>query len=219
MENFNLEKHWNDFRDNRLVVACPTELLATEFLTYCQDRGIAWCSGNSLLLHINWGYKEQTAYMHSHGMSYGDIQYYEENKYTIVEFTGFNIQNETKPRYIISDVSSIKIVNDNTNETVLEITRPTSDLDVKNMSVNLSNDEAEMLADSMYQEYMKSKVPTITTKEIIEVIYHGKETIVLIKTGGKYYKGISRCHYQDTYDKEIGFNWAYFWARKKQQLS
>ena len=54
-----------------------------------------------------------------------------------------------------------------------------------------------------------------TTKEIIEVIYHDKETIVLIKADGRYYKGVVKCHYQDTYDKEEGFKRAYAIAREK----
>jgi len=58
--------------------------------------------------------------------------------------------------------------------------------------------------------------PTTTTKETIEVIYHRKETIALIKTGGKYYKGVSRCHAEDTYDKELGFKIAYERARVNQ---
>jgi len=58
--------------------------------------------------------------------------------------------------------------------------------------------------------------PTTTTREIIEVIYHRSETIVLIKTLGKHYKGISRCDPLDTYSKEFGFTVAYERARENQ---
>jgi len=59
--------------------------------------------------------------------------------------------------------------------------------------------------------------PTETTKESIEVIYHRSETIVLIKTGGKHYRGVSRCHVEDTYNKEVGFGIALERAREKQK--
>jgi len=61
-----------------------------------------------------------------------------------------------------------------------------------------------------------SKFPTETTKETIEVIYHRSETIVIIKTGGKHYRGVSRCHIEDTYNKEVGFGIALERAREKQ---
>jgi len=63
--------------------------------------------------------------------------------------------------------------------------------------------------------HKKPKSKTIIIKEFIEVIYHGKETIVLIKTEGRYYKGVVKCHYQDIYDKEEGFKKAYAIAREK----
>jgi hypothetical protein len=55
-----------------------------------------------------------------------------------------------------------------------------------------------------------------TTKETIEVIYHGKETIVLIKDCKHYYKGVANCYYQDTYNKDVGFGIALERAREKQ---
>jgi len=58
--------------------------------------------------------------------------------------------------------------------------------------------------------------PTTTYREIIEVIYHRSETIVLIKTVGKHYKGKSRCDPLDTYSKEFGFTVAYERARENQ---
>jgi len=58
--------------------------------------------------------------------------------------------------------------------------------------------------------------PITTSKEFIEVIYHRSETIVIIKTGGKHYRGVSRCHVEDTYNKEVGFGIALERAREKQ---
>ena len=59
--------------------------------------------------------------------------------------------------------------------------------------------------------------PTTTTKETIEVIYHKRETIVLLKSGGKHYKGVVKCHVNDTYNKEQGFVLAYNIARDNQE--
>jgi hypothetical protein len=64
--------------------------------------------------------------------------------------------------------------------------------------------------------HTRTNIPIVTIKEIIEVIYHGKETIVLIKTEGKYYKGVCSCNYQDVYNKEFGFRIAYDRARVSQ---
>ena len=43
------------------------------------------------------------------------------------------------------------------------------------------------------------------TKENIEVIYNGNETIVIIRYGKRFYEGLAKCSSEDTYDKEIGF--------------
>ena len=59
--------------------------------------------------------------------------------------------------------------------------------------------------------------PTTTTKETIEIIYHKRETIVLLKSGCKHYKGVVKCHVNDTYNKEQGFVLAYNIARDNQE--
>jgi len=210
MEQFKLEKHWNDFINNKLVINCPTQKLANEFHDYCKAQNITWSSHS---IENNYWSDENTCYRHQKSLTFSDIKHYENENYTVVEFQG--IENKT-PKYVIGDVVNIKIINYNTNEDLLNINRPTREMNIKNMSVTLSKDELEILADSMYQEYIKSKIPTTTTKETIEVIYHGKETIVLIKSDGRYYKGVASCHYQDTYDKEHGFIVAYQRARENQ---
>jgi len=179
MEKFNLEKHWNDFLNNNIMINCKTRELAKIFLNYCHIQGLKWYSGKSLLDKDNWSeYKKGTHYIYDRdaygdndGLLYGMSQP-EDN---LIEFMGFN------------------------------------------QDVILSKEESKILSDNMYQEYKKDKIPTTITKETIEVIYHNKETIVLIKADGRYYKGVASCHYQDIYDKEQGFMVAYQRARENQK--
>jgi len=154
MEIFDIEKHWDDFKNNKLVVNCPTQELANEFHDYCSKQNITWF-GHSI--KNNYWSDESTCYRHQTSLTFADIEHYENEHYTIVEFQG------------------------------------------------LSKDKIKI----------EIKIPTETSKEIIKVIYHNKETIVLIKSDGRYYKGVVSCHYQDTYDKEIGFQRAYEIAREK----
>jgi len=167
MEKFNLEKHWDDFQNSRLIVNCKTEDLAKEFLNYCQSKDFNWAFNRPTEINYWDKYKENTFYGGSDNhLWYNDISDYDHyfsERYTLVEFKGF-VQNDLKIK-------------------------------------------------------TESNVPKETTKEIIEVIYHRKETIVLIKTNGKYYKGLSRCHNEDTYDKEQGFMIAYQRAKENQQKS
>ena len=197
MEKFNLEKHWTKFKRDELVINCKTEELARELLTYCHGEGMTWITGIELTKN-NWTiYREGTCYYcFGNEMQYGSLGYSQEYNHNMVEFDGFN----PKPKqYIISDVTSIKLVNDKTDEVVLEINRLTSALDIRSMSVDLTKEESETLTKHL-------SIPTTTTREIIEVIYHRSETIVLIKTVGKHYKGVSRCDPLDTYSKEF---WIY----------
>lgn len=91
MEQFNLEKHWNDFLNGKLVVNCKTEELANEFLEYCHLQGITWCTGKYLISHNNWdNYNEETCYINDCGFSFSNVDYYKSNNYTIVEFNGLN---------------------------------------------------------------------------------------------------------------------------------
>ena len=62
-----------------------------------------------------------------------------------------------------------------------------------------------------------SKFPTATTEETIKVIYHRRETIVLLKSNGKHYRGVSKCSSLDTYNKEEGFLLALSRARENQK--
>ena len=159
MEQFSIAKHWDEFMNERLVVNCKTKRVSDLFLKYCSLEGIQWGSGCKLTTRDYWdSYDSEICYSHCNGMSISSRSYYEEEKYKIVEFTGFNIEVKSKLNY-----------------------------------------------------------PTTTTKENIEVIYHKRETIVLLNADSKHYKGVSRCNYQDTYDKNIGFVVAYERARENQK--
>ncbi|HEY8889809.1 MAG TPA: hypothetical protein VIM70_06105 [Clostridium sp.] len=157
MEQFKLDKHWDDFKLGKLVINCKTEQLVDEFAKYCYDKGMKWGSGASLIELTYWTeFGSELCYSYHNGMSNCQLDYYKEEGYKIVEFNGFNTK-------------------------------------------------------------LKRNSQKITTKEIIEVIYHGKETIVLLKSGGKHYKGVVKLHYNDTYNKEQGFVLAYNIAREKQE--
>lgn len=49
----------------------------------------------------------------------------------------------------------------------------------------------------------------------IKIIYHNNETIVIIKNGKKYFKGVAKCNPEDTYDKEFGYLLAHTRAKAK----
>jgi len=243
MEKFNVEKHWDDFNEGKLVVNCPTEELANEFLRYCHNQNKQW-SIESLLCHNNWNtYEEQTCYCSRNPtMEYSSIKYWERNNFKIIEFQGFDIQNKTIAEIgdtiVLSNGLKMKLVMEKDREDycrTIDVNSGkvcTTDIDLETLNgfvVGASTwgsgcDEYDIVEiiknvkDTGKIENVKNKVsiPTTTTKEIIEVIYHRKETIVLIKTNGKYYKGVSRCHNEDTYDKEQGFIVAYQRARENQ---
>lgn len=93
MENFNLEKHWCSFVSNKIVVNCPSEELAVEFLTYCHNQNMKWFSSDSLL-YTKWDEcgKNICYEYEDDSMTWAEIDFYrdlEKNK-TIVVFKGFN---------------------------------------------------------------------------------------------------------------------------------
>ena len=162
MEHFIIKKHWDEFMNGRLAVYCKTKRISDLFLKYCNLEGMIWGSGAKLIERDYWnGYGSEVCYSYCNGMSISSRLYYEEEKYKIVEFTGFNVGVKLE----LKAINSL----------------------------------------------------TTTTKESIEVIYHKKETIVLLKSGGKHYKGVVKCHVNDTYNKEQGFVLAYNIARDNQE--
>ena len=54
MEQFSLEKHWDDFMSGDFYVSCATEILANQFMKYCHDKGLKWSTGDSLLVKNYW---------------------------------------------------------------------------------------------------------------------------------------------------------------------
>lgn len=46
MERFLVKKHWTSFKNGKVIVNCPTEDLAKQFLGYCEEKGINWRSGD-----------------------------------------------------------------------------------------------------------------------------------------------------------------------------
>lgn len=99
MEKFNLKKHWNKFENEELVVHCSTEKLAKEFLQYCNDKGITWSNGRSLIKDCNFdSYKEKTCYHYNktYGMYFCSDTFYEKENMQIVKFSGFENTTETE---------------------------------------------------------------------------------------------------------------------------
>ena len=195
MEIFSIEKHWDKFSRNKVVVNCKTEELSKEFLTYCASKSIKWITGFELV-KTNWNtYEENTCYYcFDNDLSFGQVRVALKENYKVVIFEGFDdvILTKTKEKVMNPIEFFESIVSSQLSSQINQET-------IKNAVFTLNN-----------------YPPTTTTKENIEVIYHRKETIVLIKTIGKYYKGVSRCHNEDTYDKELGFKIAYERARVNQ---
>lgn len=95
MEKFDVKKHWEDFKNSKVVVNCKTKEESFEFLDYCHNNGIQWASNSSIKdTNLNsWNsYEEKTCYRCVKGMDklmYAYISYYKsENKYTILEYNG-----------------------------------------------------------------------------------------------------------------------------------
>jgi len=193
MEKFNLEKHWDKFIKGLVTVNCKTEELAKEFLSHCHNEGIKWSDGDSLISQNEWNnYKSKTCYWGDSGISYSEIYDYNVRNNNVVEF--------------------------------VRLTQPETKEKVMNPIEFFESIVSSQLSSQMNQETIKNAVftlnnypPTTTSKEIIEVIYHNKETIVLIKADSRYYKGVVSCHYQDIYNKEEGFKRAYDKARENQK--
>jgi len=92
MEIFNIEKHWDDFKQGKLAVNCRTEDSANEFLKYCHNKGLKWGSGASLLELNYWhNYESKMCYSHHNGMTKENVDYYQKEEYIITEFNGLNI--------------------------------------------------------------------------------------------------------------------------------
>ena len=172
MEQFTLDKHWDKFTNGKVVVNCKTNELTSEFFKYCDGQGIAWVGGEKLLGSDNNWFNETTTYRCNQNtyMSYANIQYYKEDGYKVVEFTGFG-------ENVVGRDTGIRI---------------------------------------SFSPLLNSH-PTTTTKESIEVIYHKRETIVILRSEGKHYRGVSKCSSLDTYNKEEGFSLAYDRARDNQK--
>jgi len=84
----NKQEFDNKFVGKKLVVNCPTEELANDFLKLANSFGYNWITSNSYLHHNNWKvHKEETCYDLKDGV-YTDVEYYKERNYKIVEYKG-----------------------------------------------------------------------------------------------------------------------------------
>jgi hypothetical protein len=120
MEKFDVSKHWDDFLNNKLVVNCETEELANEFLKYCHEQGLKWCTEKNLVHKNKWNnYKNKTVYNYDKkygGMVYGEINHYAENNYNYVisKFEGFSKSTKSLTK------ENIEVIYHN-NETIVLI--------------------------------------------------------------------------------------------------
>ena len=248
MEKFNIEKHWDKFKNGNLVVHCSTERFANEFLEYCCKNNITMPEWRENKDSCWSNYAQDMSYRCNNGnINYGSKQFYiKEYSMEVIEFQGFNIVEQFNVEKHWEDFKLGKVaVNCKTKELSDEFKKYCSDKRMKWCSgthldeldywynygsklcyvydSGMSNSYAEYFQEDgkLITEFNgfkpENNIPTITSKEIIEVIYHGTETIVLIKANHKYYKGVSSCHYTDTYDKEVGFGIALSRARDKQK--
>ena len=80
----------NIYVGKKIVVWCPTEELANEFLRKANEFGYMWCDGERYIDFNDYkGYGQETCYWVDAG-EYNSKDFYESKDRTIVEFKGFN---------------------------------------------------------------------------------------------------------------------------------
>jgi hypothetical protein len=99
LAKFDVNKDWENFKNDKLAVNCPTEELAKEFVLYCKDNGVAW-QDEEPNDETEWNdYKTNTCYeCEDNQLVYSDSKWAKFSKYQIVEFTGFDIEPVSKPQ-------------------------------------------------------------------------------------------------------------------------
>lgn len=92
MSKFNFYKY-----DRNCVMHCPTEESAEIFLSFLSSLGKGWRTGDSYDNCSHWQmYKEETCYRFVAG-EYGDLAYFTEYNYTILEFYDFEWDELAEP--------------------------------------------------------------------------------------------------------------------------
>ena len=80
----------NIYVGKKIVVWCPTEELANEFLRKANEFGYMWCDGERYIDFNDYkGYGQETCYWVDAG-EYNSKDFYESKDRIIVEFKGFN---------------------------------------------------------------------------------------------------------------------------------
>lgn len=80
----------NIYVGKKIVVWCPTEELANEFLRKANEFGYMWCDGERYIDFNDYkGYGQETCYWVDAG-EYNSKDFYESKDRTIIEFKGFN---------------------------------------------------------------------------------------------------------------------------------
>lgn len=93
MKKFN----WEEFKDknNKIAVHCKTKEEAKFFCKQMHEHGMEWKDGDSYLDISCWyGYRDKTCY-NNHG-GYSSYIFYEEEKYTILEWSDYMKKEFTK---------------------------------------------------------------------------------------------------------------------------
>ena len=86
-------KDFFEAKDN-LVIHCDTEEKAEKLLREFGREGYRWCTGNRYIEDTNWEvYRKRTCYSNSRG--YGNIEYFKQNGYTVVEFDEIAIKDSS----------------------------------------------------------------------------------------------------------------------------
>jgi len=88
------EEFDNKYVSKKVVVNCKTEELANQFLKMADKFGYKWCSVQSYIGNNRWErYKDKTCY-EINISSYCGIDYYKDANYKIIEFNGFDNNQE-----------------------------------------------------------------------------------------------------------------------------
>lgn len=90
------EFNWNDFKTfDNTVIHCKTKEEAEDFCKQMDLHGLCWIDNTSYLADTQWDcLKENTCY-NSRG-SYSDKKYYEDNYYTILEWSDYMEVNKNE---------------------------------------------------------------------------------------------------------------------------
>lgn len=104
---------WEDFKEDKIAVACYTEEEAKDFLSQCNKQGLTWVSGESLLSKTCFNAKYGTCYLcDSDGISWAIPKVAQRENKTIIKWNikeNVNMNTEKTFREVIADIKECEV--------------------------------------------------------------------------------------------------------------